>query len=110
MSTKLVHLEDHTILFTATTTARATNDAFVIGTIVGIAKVAIAAAGTGACYVRGVHSVTKQTDKNFSLGDKVFYSGTKFTQTSTSNTFAGIAFVAATTGEATGKVMLQPRP
>ena len=108
MSTTLVHLDDTTMLFTATTTAKSSGDVCVIGDMIGIAKVDIAAAGTGAVYIRGVHSLTKRTNAPWTLGDSVYYATStgNFSLVETSNVFAGKVYATATTTEATGKVIL----
>lgn len=108
MSTSLVHLEDHTMLFTATTTAKSSGDVCVIGDMVGLAKVDIAATGTGAVYLRGVHTLTKSTAAPWTLGDSVYYDETdsNFNLVATNNIYAGKVYATATTGEATAKVIL----
>jgi len=108
MSTTLVHLEDSTMLFTATTTTKSSGDICVMTDMIGIAKVDIAAAGTGAAYVRGVHTLTKRTDAPWTLGDSLYYAtatGNICTH-KTSNLYAGKAYATATTTEATCEVVL----
>lgn len=108
MSTTLVHLDDTTMLFTATTTAKSSGDICVIGDMVGIAKVDIAAAGTGAVYIRGVHTVAKRTNAPWTLGDSTFYSTASavFSLVETGNIYGGKVYATATTTQATGKVIM----
>jgi predicted RecA/RadA family phage recombinase len=108
MSTTLVHLEDHTMLWTATTTARSSGDVVVRVNTVGICKVDIAAAGTGAVYIRGVHNVTKTTASAFAVGDSVYWEATSlgFSLVATGNQYAGRVYSVSTAGQTTAQILL----
>ncbi len=86
--------------------AIASGDVVVIGERIGVAEVAIAATtGTGSVAMEGVYNLPKTTGTAWSQGDKLFYvSGTsKLDKVATGNTYAGIAFEAATSGATEGK-------
>jgi len=108
MSTTLIHPEDSTMLFTATTTAKSSGDMCVMTSMIGVAKVAIAAAGTGAVYISGVHTLTKRTDAPWTLGAPLYYASAtgSICTHKTSNYYAGRAYATATTTQATGSVVL----
>ena len=108
MATKRKFPEDHTFLFTATTTAKSSGDVCLMTEIVGIALADIDAAGTGSCAVRGVWTMTKGTAAAFPVGDSAYYaSGTgKLSLTATSNYYTGKVYTAATTGQTTVEVVL----
>ena len=102
MSTTMYYPEDNTFLFTATTTARSSGDVVVMTDMIGVCKVDIAAAGTGAVYVRGVHHLSKNTGTAFAQGDSVYWDRTdgEFNAVATNNLFAGKVAVATTTSDA----------
>ena len=109
MSTTLVHLEDHTMLYTCTTSeTQSSGNVVEMVDTVGICKVDIVAAGTGAVYVRGVHTITKSTAAAWAVGDSVYYDTTdgNFNLVATANSYAGRVFTAATTTEASAKILL----
>jgi predicted RecA/RadA family phage recombinase len=107
MSTTLVSADMSTIDFTATTTARAVNALFQINDVTCIAKVAIAAAGTGAVWVSGRHSLTKKTDKPIStLFDKAYFAAGSVTTVATNNTLCGRFASTATTAQTAVEVFL----
>lgn len=100
MSTTLVSGDISTIDFTATTTGRAAGAQFVINQLVCVAKVAIAASGTGAVFISGRHSLTKATNKPITWGAKVYMdSANKINAVSTGNVAAGRAAATASTTE-----------
>jgi len=111
MSTTLLFLEDHTVLFTNATAAKSSGDVVDIGERVGILKGDVTTTGTVAAYVRGVHQgLAKTTGTDLAAGEKVFWdtSASVFTTVSTGNVAAGYAYAAATTGAATVSVALGP--
>jgi len=108
MSTTMTRPLDGTMLFTATTTAKSSGDICVMTEIIGIAKVDIAAAGTGAAFVSDVHTLTKRTNAAFTVGEKVYYVAASafVVSVASSNIYAGVVYTAATATEATCSVAL----
>ena len=108
MATTLVHAEMDTILFTATTTAKSSGDICEIGELVGIAKVDIAAAGTGAAAISGVWAISKNTGVPITQGDSVYWDTTdaELNLVATNNHYAGKAYAVVTTAQATVNVLL----
>lgn len=90
--------------------AISSGDVVIIGERVGIALADIdATTGTGSVALDGVFLVDKATGTAWSQGDKLFYNsaGPNFTKTATSGyVYAGIAFEAAASGDATGYIKL----
>lgn len=80
-----------------------------VGSIIGVALVSGLAGATVAVQVVGIFSdLPKATGAAWVVGDTLYWDATasKFTKTSTSNTFAGYAAAAAASGDATGSVLL----
>jgi predicted RecA/RadA family phage recombinase len=108
MSTTLEHLDDSTMLFTATTTTKSSGDVVVMTDMIGIAKVDFAAAGTGAVYIRGVHNLSKNTGVPFAVGDSAYWDVTdgEFNLVATNNFYGGKVYSASTTAQATCQLIL----
>jgi predicted RecA/RadA family phage recombinase len=81
-----------------------------MGTLIGIALVDIpATTGKGAVMVEGVFGpLAKETGQAWAQGDALYWdaANSRFTKTTTSNTFAGYAFEPAASGDAVGYVKL----
>lgn len=80
-----------------------------VGSLVGIAPVGGKNGDTIAVALEGAYdSVPKATGAAWVQGDKLYWDATNsvFTKTATSNTFAGYAYAAAASGDATGKILL----
>lgn len=112
MSTTLLYLEDHTVLFTNATAKKTSGAVVEIGAekLIGVIKGDVTTTGTVAAYIRGVHELAKTASTDLAAGEKVFWdtSASKFTTVSTGNVAAGFAYAAATTGATTAKIVLLP--
>lgn len=93
--------DEHTVLFTATTTARSSGDVVLITEMIGVCLMDIAAAGTGPVQTEGVFNLTKSTAAAFAQGDSVYWDVTdgNFNLVATANYFAGKVHVATTAGD-----------
>ncbi len=80
------------------------------GKMVGVAVETYAASATAVLMTEGVFSVTtKKTGvgEAWAVGDDIYLTSTgDFTETATSNCFAGVAWEASATGATTGKVRI----
>lgn len=76
--------------------------------IIAIALQTVANGIAGEWATRGVWLVEKATGAAWVVGDKLYWDDTakKFTTTSAGNTLAGVATVAAASGDATGYIRL----
>jgi len=70
--------------------------------LVGIALDDIANGSVGPVATTGVFSVTKAAGTAWTIGMDIYYDGTEFVTTATSNTWAGKAFLAAASGAVAG--------
>lgn len=79
-----------------------------VGSIVGVALNTAAQNATCEVALCGVWTVDKAGSQAWSQGDKIYWDDTakNFTTTSSGNTFAGYAFVAAQSADTTGQVKL----
>lgn len=93
-------------------TARASGDVVVIGTMVAVCLVAIAANTTGSAVLCGVHTLPKKSTDTPGQLALVYWDATngEITTTSSGNTLAGKAFKAADNGETTVQVLLNGLP
>jgi predicted RecA/RadA family phage recombinase len=79
-----------------------------IGSIICVAAVTVAAGALFAAYTEGVYDIVSDTGVAWAEGDLVYWDNTAkvFTKTATSNTKAGVAVAAKTSGATTGRVKL----
>lgn len=77
--------------------------------LVGISLNTVLVGATGELALTGIWSVAKVTGAAWVLGDLLYWDNTakNFTKTATSNTLAGYAAEAATSGATTGKILLR---
>lgn len=76
--------------------------------LIGVAEADIAASGTGAVRVEGVHELTALSTDTGSVGDEFYWdaANSRLTSTKTGNTKAGFLTVAKTNGQTTAFVKL----
>jgi predicted RecA/RadA family phage recombinase len=93
-------------------TARASGDVVVVGTMVGVCLAAIAANAVGSVMIAGVFDVPKLGTDTPAQGALVYWDATnsRMTTTASGNTLAGKAFEAAGSGTTTMKVLLNGLP
>lgn len=93
-------------------TARASGAVVVVGTLVGVCLSAIAANTTGSVQVCGVFTLPKLSTDTPAQGALVYWdtANSRITTTSSGNTLAGVAAVAAGSGETTVNVLLNSNP
>lgn len=84
-------------------------DFVLIGALYGVAQITVAAGGDLPIATRGVFSLPKATGAAWAQGDQLYWDATakNFTKTSSANTLAGVASVAALSGDAFGLVFLR---
>ncbi|HEY4194639.1 MAG TPA: DUF2190 family protein [Mucilaginibacter sp.] len=82
-------------------------DLVLIGTLFGVAQTDIAAGDTGAVLLEGVFAIPKAAGA-VGIGAKLYYvaADKNLSTTASGNTFAGVAHVAALTGDATVALQL----
>jgi predicted RecA/RadA family phage recombinase len=85
------------------------NPGFKVGSIIGVTSSA-ANGTTFEGHVTGLHVVAKATGAAWSQGDTLYWDDTakNFTKTSSGNTKAGYAALAAASGDAIGSIRLVP--
>ena len=93
-------------------TAQVSGAVVVAGTLVGVCLAAIAANTTGSVQICGVFTLPKLSTDTPAQGALVYWDTTnsRITTTSSGNTLAGKAFVAAGSGETTVAVLLNGIP
>lgn len=85
-------------------------DVIVLGNLVTIAKVDIAANELGAVSTRGVFNVTKNDNEPFDQGDRLYWdaTNTRVTSTGGANEFFGFAAEDAATSDTDIDALLEP--
>lgn len=83
---------------------------YLIGAILAVAAVTVAAGEAFAGWTEGVYDVDTDTGAAWAVGDKVYFlaDGSGFTKTASGNTKAGYAVAAKASGDTTGRVRLVP--
>ncbi len=84
---------------------------FKVGAIIAIACSTVAAGLPVEAAVEGVFDHTSDTGAAWAEGDKLYWDDTAkvFTKTTTSNTLAGVAVAAKTSGAPVGRIKLSPQ-
>jgi predicted RecA/RadA family phage recombinase len=77
-----------------------------IGQMVGIATTSAAQAAKFNLAVTGVFTVVKATGETWGEGELVYFDGTEFTTTGTSNLLVGVAVAAAGSADTSGVLRL----
>ncbi|QRM55142.1 DUF2190 family protein [Sinorhizobium sp. BG8] len=80
----------------------------IIGSLIGIAALTAAEGVTFPLQRTGVHTLAKTSAQAWTVGAKIYWTGTEATTTSSGNTLIGIAAEAAANPSSTGKVLLGP--
>jgi predicted RecA/RadA family phage recombinase len=80
----------------------------IVGTKIGVALAALAAAGTVSVQIAGVFNIAKLSTDNITQGANVYWDNTnsRMTLTSAGNTLAGVAYAAAAAATTSVQVLL----
>lgn len=102
------YVQDGNVMqFTAPSGGVVAGSVYKIGQLVGVAAETVAQDLPFAFVVTGVVSgVPKATSQSWTEGAVVYWNGTAFTTTASSNTLAGVAAAAAGSSDTTGTVRL----
>ncbi len=78
----------------------------VIGKLSGVAGITSLEGESNVLHREGIFTLPKATGTSWSIGDKLYWNGTAFTKTASTNVSYGIAMSAQASGDTSGKVLL----